>query len=89
MPCAAATVRGSPAVLNPDGDSAKDAGSIRCQERVEFQQSDEALQSRISIITRVVADSMTVAENIFLGREPKQYRVVVDYPALFEGREAP
>lgn len=65
----------------------RDAGSIKVRgKEVNFSNPNEALQSRISIITQELSPipGMTVAENIFLGREPKQYRVVVDYPALFE-----
>jgi putative xylitol transport system ATP-binding protein len=64
----------------------RDAGSIQVRGReVNFAGPNDALQARISIITQELSPipGMTVAENIFLGREPKRLRVVVDYPALF------
>lgn len=65
----------------------RDAGSIAVRGReVHFTNPNDALQARISIITQELSPipGMTVAENIFLGREPKRLRVVVDYPTLFE-----
>jgi putative xylitol transport system ATP-binding protein len=65
----------------------RDAGSIMVRgDEVNFAGPNDALQARISIITQELSPipGMTVAENIFLGREPKRLRVVVDYPRLFE-----
>jgi putative xylitol transport system ATP-binding protein len=68
----------------------RDAGSIRVKgEEVNFASPNEALHAKISIITQELSPipGMTVAENIFLGREPKHLRVVVDYPRLFDRTE--
>lgn len=68
----------------------RDAGSIRVKgEEVNFSSPNEALNAKISIITQELSPipGMTVAENIFLGREPKHLRVVVDYPRLFDRTE--
>jgi putative xylitol transport system ATP-binding protein len=65
----------------------RDAGSIQVRgAEAHFAGPDDALRAGISIITQELSPipGMTVAENIFLGREPKRLRVVVDYPALFE-----
>ena len=65
----------------------RDAGSIQVKgQEVHFANPNEALQARISIITQELSPipGMTVAENIFLGREPKRLGVVVDYPTLFD-----
>ena len=65
----------------------RDAGSIQVRgEEVHFSNPNDALHARISIITQELSPipGMTVAENIFLGREPKRMRVVVDYPRLFD-----
>jgi putative xylitol transport system ATP-binding protein len=53
----------------------RDAGSIKVRGReVHFANPNEALHARISIITQELSPipGMTVAENIFLGREPKK-----------------
>ena len=68
----------------------RDAGSILVKgENVSFSNPNEALNAKISIITQELSPipGMTVAENIFLGREPKRLRVVVDYPRLFSRAE--
>lgn len=68
----------------------RDAGSIRVKgQEVNFSSPNEALSAKISIITQELSPipGMTVAENIFLGREPKHLRVVVDYRKLFERAE--
>ena len=65
----------------------RDAGSIRVRgKEVNFASPNDALHARISIITQELSPipGMTVAENIYLGREPKRMAVVVDYPRLFE-----
>ncbi|MDR1936467.1 MAG: sugar ABC transporter ATP-binding protein [Candidatus Accumulibacter sp.] len=65
----------------------RDAGSIRVRGgEVNFSSPNDALHARISIITQELSPipGMSVAENIFLGREPRRLRVIVDYPRLFE-----
>lgn len=68
-------------ILQSDGGSIK----VRDQE-VQFQSPADALQARISIITQELSPipGMTVAENIYLGREPRIGKIVVDYRTLFE-----
>jgi len=69
----------------------RDAGQIFLRERpVDFASPRQALAQRIAIITQELSPipGMTVAENIFLGREPKRFGVVVDYRALFERAQA-
>ena len=64
----------------------RDDGTIRVRgEAVEFEGPDDALRARISIITQELSPipGMTVAENIYLGREPCRLGVVVDYPRIF------
>lgn len=65
----------------------RDAGEILIQgQPVDFATPQEALSHRISIITQELSPipGMSVAENIFLGREPKFAGLVIDYRALFE-----
>ena len=65
----------------------RDAGEILLQgQPVDFATPHEALSHRISIITQELSPipGMSVAENIFLGREPKFAGLVIDYRALFE-----
>jgi putative xylitol transport system ATP-binding protein len=62
------------------GIQSRDAGSIRIRdEEVNFQSPLEALNHRIAIITQELSPIpyMNVAENIYLGREPRK-AVVVD-----------
>ncbi|MFL9936020.1 sugar ABC transporter ATP-binding protein [Paraburkholderia sp. RL18-103-BIB-C] len=62
------------------GIQARDAGSIRIRdEEVNFQSPLDALNHRIAIITQELSPIpyMNVAENIYLGREPRK-GVVVD-----------
>jgi len=64
----------------------RDSGSIRVRgEPVAFEGPDDALRARISIITQELSPipGMTVAENIYLGREPRRLGVVVDYAHLY------
>lgn len=64
----------------------RDGGSIRVKgEPVDFEGPDDALRTRISIITQELSPipGMTVAENIYLGREPRRLGVVVDYAGIF------
>ncbi len=63
----------------------RDAGSIQVHgHEVLFKQPADALKAGISIITQELSPipGMTVAENIFLGREPRRAGFVVDYKAL-------
>jgi len=69
----------------------RDAGQVFVRgELVDFESPRQALAQRIAIITQELSPipGMTVAENIFLGREPKRFGVVVDYRALFERAQA-
>lgn len=64
----------------------RDAGSIQVKgAEVNFNSPIDALNAKISIITQELSPipGMSVAENIFLGREPKRLGVMVDYPHLF------
>ncbi|MEO8409959.1 MAG: sugar ABC transporter ATP-binding protein [Propionivibrio sp.] len=64
----------------------RDAGSIRIKgQEVHFANPVDALNARISIITQELSPipGMSVAENIFLGQEPKHLGLIVDYPRLF------
>ena len=63
----------------------RDAGSIQVNgQEVFFQTPKQALQAGISIITRELSPvpGMTVAENLYLGREPSQAGSFVDYCKL-------
>lgn len=65
----------------------RDAGSISIKgKEVDFDTPHEALQARISIITQELSPipGMTVAENIYLGREPKYLGLIVNYSKLFD-----
>lgn len=65
----------------------RDSGTIRVKDQaVDFEGPDDALRARISIITQELSPipGMTVAENIYLGREPRHLGIVVDYPRIFE-----
>ncbi|WP_133670901.1 ATP-binding cassette domain-containing protein, partial [Burkholderia pseudomallei] len=63
----------------------RDEGTIRLNGRdVDFASPAEALASRMAIITQELSPvpGMTVAENLYLGREPTRAGVVVDFRAL-------
>ncbi|WCM94321.1 sugar ABC transporter ATP-binding protein [Acidovorax sp. NCPPB 2350] len=69
----------------------RDAGEILLKgQPVDFAAPHEALSQRISIITQELSPipGMSVAENIFLGREPKFAGLVINYRALFEMADA-
>jgi len=69
----------------------RDAGQILLRgQPVDFASPRQALAQGIAIITQELSPipGMTVAENIFLGREPKHLGVVINYPALFERARA-
>lgn len=63
----------------------RDGGAIRVRGKpIDFDGPDDALRARISMITQELSPipGMTVAENIYLGREPRRIGVVVDYPRI-------
>jgi inositol transport system ATP-binding protein len=63
----------------------KDSGEIFLRgEKVDFSLPKQALQAGISIIEQELTPiyQMTVAENLFLGREPQKSGVFIDYRAL-------
>jgi putative xylitol transport system ATP-binding protein len=63
----------------------RDAGSIQVNgQEVIFQTPKQALQAGISIITQELSPvpGMTVAENLYLGREPKRAGCFVNYRKL-------
>jgi putative xylitol transport system ATP-binding protein len=63
----------------------RDAGSIQVNgQEVVFHTPKQALQAGISIITQELSPvrGMTVAENLYLGREPKKAGFFVDYGNL-------
>ena len=69
----------------------RDAGEILLKGRpVDFATPHEALAHRLSIITQELSPipGMSVAENIFLGREPRRAGVVVRHAALLEQADA-
>jgi len=69
----------------------RDAGEILLKgEPVNFAAPQDALAHRISIITQELSPipGMSVAENIFLGREPKHGGLIINYRALFEKANA-
>jgi len=69
----------------------RDAGQILLRgQAVDFASPRQALAQRIAIITQELSPipGMTVAENIFLGREPKHAGIIIDYRTLFERAQA-
>ena len=69
----------------------RDAGSIAIDgKEVRFANLNEALRAGISIITQELSPipGMTVAENIFLGHEPKRIKGIIDFPKLFAQTES-
>ncbi|WP_085035731.1 sugar ABC transporter ATP-binding protein [Ensifer aridi] len=63
----------------------RDEGSIKIKgEVVDFRSASEALDHGIAIITQELSPvlEMTVAENIYLGREPKRLGAFIDFAAL-------
>ncbi len=71
------------------GIDSPDSGSIRLNGReVRFASPAAALAAGISIITQELSflPDMTVAENLYLGREPRRYRWFVDRASMY--REA-
>ncbi|RFU49034.1 sugar ABC transporter ATP-binding protein [Paraburkholderia sp. DHOC27] len=69
----------------------RDAGEIRLNGLpVNFQTPAEALANRVAIITQELSPirGMTVAENLFLGREPRRAKVLVKFGALVQQAQA-
>ncbi len=69
------------------GITQRDGGEILFKGRsVNFQSPAEALANRIAIITQELSPipGMTVAENLYLGREPRRARVLVRFKALIK-----
>ncbi|SFO93140.1 monosaccharide ABC transporter ATP-binding protein, CUT2 family [Bradyrhizobium sp. Ghvi] len=63
----------------------RDEGSIRIEGvPVDFRSAADALRHGVAIITQELSPvpEMTVAENIYLGREPKIGGLVVDFPKM-------
>jgi putative xylitol transport system ATP-binding protein len=63
----------------------RDSGRIVCKGReVDFEGPADALAAGIAIITQELSPvpEMTVAENLFLGREPRRAGCIVDYRRL-------
>ena len=59
-------------------------------EEVQFSSTRDAARKGISIVFQelMLAPNMTIAENIFLGAEPRLARVLVDRPVLIETARA-
>ncbi|HET9595056.1 MAG TPA: sugar ABC transporter ATP-binding protein [Anaeromyxobacteraceae bacterium] len=69
----------------------RDAGLIRVKgEPVDFHGPAQALAHGLAIITQELSPvrGMTVAENIYLHREPRRARFVVNYRKLYDDAEA-
>jgi len=63
----------------------RDSGTIKLKGReVEFLAASDALHHGIAIITQELSPvpEMTVAENLYLGREPKRAGVLVNFPRM-------
>lgn len=68
----------------------RDAGSIRLKGReVDFSSPSDALENRIAIITQELSPipGMSVAENLYLGREPRRAGICVDFKKLIRQAE--
>lgn len=64
----------------------RDAGTVKIEGReVRFNSPAEALAAGVAIITQELSPipGLTVAENIYLGREPMRAGVLVNYAELF------
>ncbi|MDR5904455.1 sugar ABC transporter ATP-binding protein [Franzmannia qiaohouensis] len=65
----------------------RDSGSIKIAgQDVHFSSPKDAIEIGISMISQELepVPELTVAENIFLGREPKKAGFIVDYRRMFE-----
>jgi putative xylitol transport system ATP-binding protein len=69
----------------------RDEGLVRIEgEAVEFKSAAEALDHGIAIITQELSpiEHMTVAENLYLGREPHIGKVIVNFPQMAKNAAA-
>jgi putative xylitol transport system ATP-binding protein len=69
----------------------RDAGEIRIKgQPVDFRSPADAIRHRVAIVTQELSPvpEMTVAENIFLGQEPRRCPGVIDTQALREQAQA-
>jgi D-xylose transport system ATP-binding protein len=59
-------------------------------EEVQFGSISDAAKARIAVIYQELAlvEEMTVAENIFLGREPRRFGGLVDWPKVYRESKA-
>ncbi len=69
----------------------RDAGSVRIKgQEVDFRSAADALRHGIAIITQELSPvrDMTVAENLYLGREPRHLGLIVDFPQMRRDAQA-
>ncbi|OWV73137.1 D-ribose transporter ATP-binding protein [Rhizobium sp. R634] len=69
----------------------RDGGIVEIDgEQVDFKSAADALRHGIAIITQELSPvpEMTVAENLYLGREPKRLGVLVDFSQMRRDAEA-
>jgi putative xylitol transport system ATP-binding protein len=69
----------------------RDSGTVQVRgQKVDFAGPADALAAGISMISQELdpIPGMSVAENIFLGREPRRMRILVDYRQLIAQTEA-
>lgn len=69
----------------------RDGGIVEIDgEQVDFKSASEALRHGIAIITQELSPvpEMTVAENLYLGREPKRLGVLVDFSQMRRDAQA-
>ncbi len=69
----------------------KDAGTIKLNgEKVEMTDPKQALDMGISVIYQEfnLIPSLSIAENIFIGRAPRKQKVFIDFPELYREAES-
>lgn len=69
----------------------RDGGIVEIDgEQVDFKSAADALRHGIAIITQELSPvpEMTVAENLYLGREPKRLGVLVDFSQMRRDAQA-
>ncbi|EJT01581.1 sugar ABC transporter ATP-binding protein [Rhizobium sp. CCGE 510] len=69
----------------------RDGGTVEIDgEQVDFKSAADALRHGIAIITQELSPvpEMTVAENLYLGREPKRFGVLVDFSQMRRDAQA-
>ncbi|MBB3917147.1 MULTISPECIES: sugar ABC transporter ATP-binding protein [Rhizobium] len=69
----------------------RDGGTVEIDgEQVDFKSAADALRQGIAIITQELSPvpEMTVAENLYLGREPKRLGVFVDFGQMSKDAQA-